>query len=156
MKSFYIFFIISSLASMNLNGQIYYTIGSTKEDVMNIQGIPSKIEIFADQDLEVLIYGKSRVSVSLLTNKLISYNNSDSNLRIKLMPGKNSPKQDFLVHGSDLYKIIMLNGTPKSYIEFQNQISILYGESILNFNKSDQKILASIISNSDNIKIPNR
>jgi hypothetical protein len=104
----------------------------------------------------VLIYGKSRVSVSLLTRKVVSYNNGDSNLRIKLMPGKNSPKQEFLIHGSDLYEIIMLNGTPKSYLKFSNRITIVYGESILNFNETNQKMIGGMISDTENIKMPDR
>jgi hypothetical protein len=159
MKTFRLFLILFILTALNINclkGQKYYTIGSPKEVVIKLQGNPSKTEIYSDLDKEVLIFGKSRVTISVLTKKVTSYANNDLNLWVKLKPGENAPKQDFLIEESDLHKVIMLNGTPTSYIEIFDRISIFYGETVLNFNKLNQKMLGSVISNSDNIKMPQK
>lgn len=61
----------------------YFTIGSTEEEVLKVMGEPDSYQK-KHHGLEVIIgYGRSKITIQ--HGHVIGYNNSDKNLKVKLI-----------------------------------------------------------------------
>jgi outer membrane protein assembly factor BamE (lipoprotein component of BamABCDE complex) len=82
----------------------YFTIGSTKDEVLAIQGTPTSISN------NVWHYSYSRVSFS--GGKVIGFNNISNNLKIQI--ASKSSKLEYFTIGSTKDEVLAVQGTPTS------------------------------------------
>lgn len=114
----------------------YFTIYSTKQEVVKIQGEPSdSIEVSALKQ-EIWYYELS--SVTFEDNRVVEYANLDNNLRISYFntPSGISPKPAFSI-GSTRLDVIAAQGNPTTTMRIKplNQEIWHYGDSRITFVK---------------------
>jgi outer membrane protein assembly factor BamE (lipoprotein component of BamABCDE complex) len=98
----------------------YFTVGSTKEEVLKVQGTP-------DHSSESLfLYGYS--SVSFQRGRVTSWSDTDKNLKVRLVPAA-AASRDFFTVGSTKDEVVALQGTPNNFSESL----FLYGYSSVSF-----------------------
>lgn len=114
----------------------YFTIYSTKQEVVKIQGEPSdSIEVSALKQ-EIWYYELS--SVTFENNRVVEYANIDDNLRISYFntPSGISPKPAFSI-GSTRLDVVAVQGNPTTTMRIKplNQEIWHYGDSRITFVK---------------------
>ena len=88
----------------------FFTIGSSKEDVIHIQGTPSAISN-GQNHTEFWRYGYDTVTISLTTGRVTGWN-STGRLKVKLHPDKQRAKLSSFELGSNKDEVLQLQGTP--------------------------------------------
>ena len=105
----------------NITAENYFTVGSTKNEVLNVQGKPA---YFNDQ---LWTYGASHIQFR--DGRVISWHNSPLNpLKVKFLPIQMTSKEYFTV-GSTKDEVLFIQGTPTSY----DDQSWSYGSSHIQF-----------------------
>ncbi|MDD5149337.1 MAG: hypothetical protein PHC28_02500 [Flavobacterium sp.] len=142
-----LFFICAILISLTVNAQkktsSYYSLGSTEDEVLKIQGQPTSISKIGNSTT----YFYSYSYVSFENGKVESYNNSAHNLKIKIKPQSPKPKKI----GKFVY-FQFLNGHTEfdnfsgKFIRIENEISDIY--SIPNYTTDKQSEIEFCISKS--------
>ena len=87
----------------------YITIGSTENDVLRVQGTPSKVEG------ERWYYGFAQLRFK--EGRVKEYDNYFGNLKVRLLPSKSSdtdPRKNFFTIGSTPDEVLAAQGTPTS------------------------------------------
>ena len=92
--------------------QSMFTLGSSKEEVRAIQGTPDDISRYSALGYEVWTYGFSTVKISTREGKVIEWNNTGGNLKVRLQPGGNVTAATFFTRGSHKDDVLRLQGTP--------------------------------------------
>jgi len=98
----------------------YFTVGSTKEDVLAIQGTPDT------SSTNLLKYGESNVYFE--EGKVSGWENHSPRLKVKLKPTTHTSGSTFTV-GSSKDQVLSVEGTPDSFSESE----FMYGESSVHF-----------------------
>ena len=90
----------------------FFTLGSTKSDVLRIQGPPTDTSVYQTIG-EVWNYGTvDMVEFDPLTGHVQAWSNSSGALRILLIPGPNVTSYDFFTEGDHRDEVARLQGTP--------------------------------------------
>ncbi|MFK7951093.1 MAG: J domain-containing protein [Saprospiraceae bacterium] len=105
----------------NLN---YFTIGSSRSDVIDLQGTPTRIRKYGST--ETLSYGLS--SVEIKNGVVAEYNNFDKNLKIQVNSNTKSSLNYFTI-GSSRSDVIDLQGTPTKIRKYGSTETLSYGLS---------------------------
>ena len=73
----------------NTGGTSYFTRGSHQDDVLRLQGTPSKINRYGSLGYEYWWYGSSNVKIGLRSTlqKVVEWDNN-GNLKVKMQPGR--------------------------------------------------------------------
>ena len=101
----------SSPRSAPRDSEGYFTLGSTKEEVWDIQGPPDQVE--AHEDEERWNYGRSGwVKFDIATGRVDGWINPRGILRIVLEPGPRVTSDDFFMEGDHRDHVLRLHGTP--------------------------------------------
>lgn len=138
----------------------FYTIGSSKDLVLKIQGTPTSISGYGNS--EVWYYGLS--SVDFVNGKLKSYSNLDENLHIRMKVSPNLVPEEiensypdghnakekptkFYTIGSSKELVLRIQGTPKSISGYGNSEVWYYGLSSLDFVNGKLKSYSNLDNN---------
>ncbi len=115
--------------------QDYFTRGSSQDDVLHVQGTPTKIELRESLGYETWCYGEycagSSVRFSLPEGLVTLWDNSDGRLKVLLLPTTSSPTTDgYFTRGSTQDDVLHVQGTPTK-IELRESLGYetwCYGE----------------------------
>jgi hypothetical protein len=116
-------------------GKNYFTLGSTKDEVIAVQGTPTKIIG------ETWYYGYS--SLDFYNDRVKSYSNISNNLHVTLIPQTISSFKDYFTLGSTKDEVLAVQGTPKKIIGD----TWYYGYSSIDFNNGKVKGYSNISKN---------
>jgi outer membrane protein assembly factor BamE (lipoprotein component of BamABCDE complex) len=120
------------LPSVQSQVRDYFTVGSSKDDVLAIQGTPSN---FSDQ---MFWYGSS--SVQFRNGKVVSWSDNYPKLKAKLLPTSPVEAKSFFTVGSTKDEVLAVQGTPSNFSEQM----YWYGSSSVQFRND------KVVSWSDN------
>lgn len=123
---------VNSRQSKNPNQQPFWTIGSDRELVLQIQGMPTRMIQYPSSCKEVMYYGSSIVE---LRNGYVA-NYSDHDNALKVLGDQNvalsfNPQPNTWTIGSSREAVFQVQGTPTRTTLYQNAITLHYGESIV-------------------------
>ncbi|MDP8228633.1 MAG: PEGA domain-containing protein, partial [Candidatus Electryoneaceae bacterium] len=94
----------------------FFSRDSHKYDVLRIQGTPNDINIYASLGYEIWSYGLSTVIISTQTNRVIEWNNTAHNLKVRQQPATTTSTKltnaVFFTRGSHKDDVLRLQGTP--------------------------------------------
>ena len=131
----------------------YFTRGSTKDDVLHIQGTPTDINTYGALGKEVWYYGYSTVTFSL-PDGLVSEWSDAGNLRVELVPQTGAPSiPDYFTRGSTQDDVLHIQGTPtdiNTYGALGKEVWY-YGYSTVTFSLPDG--LVSEWSDAGNLQV---
>jgi hypothetical protein len=100
-----------SMLTSSSTDQSSWTLGSSKEDVFQVQGTPVRVERYDAPSKEVLHYGNSTVQIT--DNRVTGYSNLSNNLRVATNPlPTNAAQSNSWSLGSDRNEIFRVQGTP--------------------------------------------
>lgn len=112
-----------------------WNLGSTKEDVFQIQGTPTRIVNYDYSDRETLYYGSS--TVELTKQRVTGYSNEGGNLRVRIVPilSGNEGAGNVWTLDSSREEILRVQGTPTQVLLDNSACSetFYYGSSSINF-----------------------
>lgn len=108
----------------------YFTIGSTYDEVVAIQGTPESIS--GSRSSGMIWYGSSYVEFS--AGRVSTYDNSGGKLKIRLLPLKGTRKAKYFTLGSSFDDVISVQGTPESISGSRSAGMIWYGSSYVEFS----------------------
>lgn len=124
----------------------FFTLGSSRDEVFEVQGDPNWIgrphAIIGkgDPTKEVWYYGqyhfKNNVVFSRETGLVISWNNTEGNLNVGMIPGPNTTSSDFFTVGSHQDDVARLQGAP-DFIFIGPGIRVSSDEVIWSYGDSD-------------------
>ncbi len=120
----------------------YFTVGSTRDEVLAIQGEPTT---FSDTSLT---YGFSMVMFQ--DGKVVNWNNSDVKLKAKYLTATNLVPKEYFTVGSTRDEVLAIEGEPTTF----SDTSLTYGFSmvmfqdgkVVNWNNSDVKLKAKYLT----------
>ncbi|MCA4809601.1 DnaJ domain-containing protein [Empedobacter stercoris] len=92
------------------NVKPYYSLGSSMQDVINIEGKPQNIRINEDYNIDILYFGSS--PVYFIDDSVTGYINSN-NLKIKVTPKSNYSNKLHFKIGSTIDEVIFIEGQPE-------------------------------------------
>lgn len=87
-----------------------WDLGSTKADVLKIQGTPSRIAEYGYADLETLHYGSS--TVDLANERVVGYNNRAGVLKVRTRPILTGGNASVWTPTSSREAVLQVQGTP--------------------------------------------
>ena len=123
---------IDSRAPMNPAAQSYWTIGSDRELVIALQGMPTRMTQYGNSCKEVMYYGDS--IVELKNGYVVDFSDLDDNLQV-LGNGQVAlsfrAKPENWAIGSSQEEVFQIQGTPTRTSTFQNAMTLHYGDSIV-------------------------
>jgi hypothetical protein len=105
-----------SMLTSSTTDRSSWTLGSSKEDVFQVQGTPVRVERYDAPSKEVLHYGNSTVQIT--ENRVTGYSNTSGNLRVATNPLPSSLSSDSTSQenswslGDDRNEIFRVQGTP--------------------------------------------
>jgi outer membrane protein assembly factor BamE (lipoprotein component of BamABCDE complex) len=128
--------IISAILTGNALSQSYYSIGSSKAEVLRIQGKPTSVSKYTSLGEEVWDYGNS--SVTILTGSQIvkEWSNRQGNLKVRMIAGPSITSLSYYTDGSHKDDVIRLQGTPTSVSKYTS-----LGEQVWDYGNSTVTIL---------------
>ncbi|HZD59991.1 MAG TPA: serine/threonine-protein kinase [Anaerolineae bacterium] len=109
----------------------YFTIGSTKEEVLAVHGEPDNITK-ADGGQETWDYGKSTVTFS--DGKVVEYYNYAGDLSVRLTSKESEEKHRYFTIGSKKGEVVAAQGTPDCITRLLGQELWGYGDSSVTFS----------------------
>lgn len=129
----------------------FWSLGSTREAVLAVQGTPSQFIRYDSLKQDMLYYGSSLVEFE---NDIVTgYNNADGNLDVVVIPsGVNLPEATAWTLNSTQEEILLIQGTP-TRIERDPSVCrerFYYDKSIIEFNNG---ALASYHNYGNNLKV---
>lgn len=107
-----------------------WSLDSMKDQVFQVQGTPTRIVDYNHSDRETLYYGSS--TVDLLKQRVIGYDNSDKNLKVRVDPILTNPQDgNRWTLDSSREEIFQVQGTPTAVLLEQSACSetLYYGNS---------------------------
>lgn len=109
------------------NAKDYFTIGSSKDEVITVQGTP---DMFTSSSFQ---YGSS--SVIFENERVKSWNNGYPELKVKLLPSAAVQVKTYFTIGSTSDEVLAVQGTPDSF----TPSSLNYGSSSVTFENGRVK-----------------
>ena len=126
-------------------GTGFFTRGSTKNDVLRIQGPPTDTRVYPGIR-EVWEYGDiDRVKFNLSTGRVQAWHNLGRTLMIQLVPGPNVTHHDFFTEGDHRDEVARLQGTPSRILvarslDRETWFYLGLGVSIVDFSFSTGRV----------------
>ncbi|GAB4386669.1 MAG: hypothetical protein Kow00121_53690 [Elainellaceae cyanobacterium] len=111
-----------------------WTLGSSREDVFDIQGTPSRVAQYSSLQKETLFYNNS--TIELTDNRVTGYNNLDKNLRVAIVTIAIETPEEANGHwtvGSERNSVFRIQGTP-TQVQLDNSMcreTLHYGNSTI-------------------------
>jgi hypothetical protein len=99
----------------------FFTVGSTKDEVLAVQGTPSQ---FTDSEFT---YGAS--TVKFKNGRVVSWYDGYPELRVKLLPSSKISVADYFTVGSTKDEVLAVQGTPSQFTDCE----FTYGASTVKF-----------------------
>jgi hypothetical protein len=113
-----------------------WTLGSSRDEVFQVQGTPNQIQRYTASNQEVLYYNGS--SVTLTQETVTGYNNSHQNLRVSVLPLVPIPfsQGEFWQLNSEREDVFAIQGTPTSVVPEETLCTetLGYGNSTVEIN----------------------
>lgn len=72
----------------------FFSRGSHEDDVLRIQGTPTKIQGYSVLGHEDWYYGRNTVTISTTTRRVTEWSNSNGTLKVRMSPGGNKDNSD--------------------------------------------------------------
>ena len=116
----------------------YFTRGSHQDEVLRIQGTPSRVNKYSDH--EVWNYGLSSVDISLRDRRVTEWNNISGNLKVRLAPGGNVTSSPYFTRGSHQDDVLRVQGTPSSINRYSDHEVWNYGLSSVDISSRDRRV----------------
>ena len=119
-----------------------FTLGSTTQDVLRIQGTPTGINRYQALNEEVWSYGYSKITFSIRTNRVVEWHDS-GNLRVGLLPGGNTTGAAKFTKGSHKDDVLRIQGTPTGINRYQalDEEVWNYGYSTITFSIKTNRVV---------------
>ena len=102
----------SARTGASVTGSAFFTRGSHEDDVVRVQGTPSRIDRHPSLGYETWRYGNSTVRISAGSRRVTDWANHTGNLRVRLIPGANVTGSPFFTRGSHEDDVVRVQGTP--------------------------------------------
>ncbi len=126
-------------------GHDCFTVGSTKNDVLAIQGEPTT---FNDS---YLTYGMSMVMFQ--DGKVINWNSADVKLKAKYLTATNLIPKEYFTVGSTREDVLAIHGEPTtfsdSYLTYGMSMVMFQNGKVVNWNNMDVKLKAQYTTTSN-------
>ena len=91
----------------------FITLGSSREEVARIQGVPDDVSSYGSLGEEIWHYGEEdSITFDLATGRVRGWSNIIDNLRVQLVPGPNVSSSAFFTVGAHRDDVARLQGTP--------------------------------------------
>ena len=90
----------------------FFTRGSHEEDLLRIQGTPTKIQAYSALGYEDWYYDRNKVTISTTTRRVTEWSNSNGTLNVRLTSGANVTGSEFFSRGSHEDDVLRIQGTP--------------------------------------------
>lgn len=144
MKRYQTLFLVSFLLILASNVQAQtFTIGSSRDDVIRVQGTPDAIFTAEFSGYEEFRYDFSTVKISLKTKKVLEWSNISENLKVRLNPGSNTSGANYYTIGSHRDDVLKIQGTPDAIFtaEFSGYEEFRYEFSTVKISLRTKKVL---------------
>ena len=123
---------VNSRAPSNPSAQPYWTIGSDRELVMAVQGMPLRMVQYSNSCKEMMYYGNS--VVELKNGYVVDFSDLDGNLKVlgdgRVALSFQSSPNTWAV-GASQAEVFNVQGTPTRTSTFQDAVTLHYGDSIV-------------------------
>ena len=123
---------INTRDRQNPSSMSYWTVGSDRELVFDIQGMPGRIYQYETTCKEVLYYGDS--AVELRNGYVVDYSDLDSNLEVlgsdRVALSIQADDNTWTL-GSSQQEVFDIQGTPTRTSTYQDSVTLHYGESLI-------------------------
>jgi TPR repeat protein len=133
------------LTATNLIPREYFTVGSTREDVLALHGEPTT---FSDS---YLTYGMSMVMFQ--DGKVVNWNNMDVKLKAKYLTATNLVAKEYFTVGSTKDDVLAIQGEPTtfsdSYLTYGMSMVMFQDGKVVNWNNMDVKLKAQYTTTSN-------
>ena len=96
----------------NVTGSEFFSRGSHEDEVLRIQGTPTRIQRYEAFGYEDWYYGLNKVSISMATRRVTEWSNSTGALKVRMVPGANVTGSEFFSRGSHEDDVLRIQGTP--------------------------------------------
>ena len=127
----------------------YYSLGSTKDEVLAIQGTPTSLNQFGSS--ETWHYGTALVEFK--NGVVVSWSDVLGNtLKVKIEP-KNSYTHDFYTKGSTKDEVLAIQGTPTSLNRFGSSETWHYGAALVEFKNGVVVSWSDVLGNTLKVKM---
>lgn len=123
---------VSTKLPSNPGEQLYWTIGSDRELLLSIQGMPERMTQYSNSCKEVLYYGDSMVE--LKNGYVGDFSDLDGNLRVlgdRQVALSVQPPASAWAVGSSQEEVFQIQGTPTRTSTFQDAVTLHYGNSMV-------------------------
>jgi curved DNA-binding protein CbpA len=101
------------------NNANYFSIGSTKDEVLQVQGNPTEIDKYESMGEEVWSYGFS--TVTFKNGKVNEYANTSENLKAKMIASKhNKNNVNYFSIGSTKNEVLQVQGNPTEINKYES------------------------------------
>ena len=120
----------------------YFTRGSSQDDVLHVQGSPTKIITYSSLGHENWYYDRSKVTFSLPDRRVAEWDN-DGNLKAKLLPKTgNSQTPGYFTRGSSQDDVLHVQGSPTKIIAYSSfgREDWYYDRSKVTFSLPDRRV----------------
>ena len=98
----------------------YFTLGSHQDDVLRLEGTPTRIRRFDSLGHETWSYGLSRVTISTRTREVLDWTNHGGQLKVRLPPGDSGTDLPYFSRGSHQDDVLRTQGTPTRIRRFDS------------------------------------
>jgi LysM repeat protein len=124
------------VSSSNARSGPHFTEGSSKDDVLRLQGTPDDIIKYDALGKETWSYGGSSVEFDR-GGRVTQWNNYGKNLKVALIPGSNTTSASYFTAGSHKDDVLRLQGTPDDIIKYDalGKETWSYGGSSVEFDR---------------------
>ena len=127
----------SAIASEN-SLQSTWTLGSTKEEVLQVEGTPTDIVKYSQS--EVWNYGSSSVRFSNTSSRVVGWTNRSGSLRVALNPAAGTRRITSWTLGSTKDEVLQVQGEPTRVV-MRSQTEVWhYGDSSLRFSNTSSRV----------------
>jgi hypothetical protein len=145
---------IDSRAPINPAAQSFWTIGSNRELVVALQGMPIRMTQYGNSCKEVMYYGNS--IVELKNGYVVDFSDADGNLKVLgdgqvALSFQASPNNWAI--GSSQEAVFQIQGTPTRTSTFQNAVTLHYdgsvvqleGDRVIGYTNADGNLQVSLM-----------
>ena len=125
-------------AGTNITNSNSFTRGSHEDDVIRIQGTPTRVSVYSAT--EVWGYGLSTVTISTSSRRVTEWSNTAGNLRVRLQAGTNITNSNSFTRGSHEDDVIRIQGTPTRVSVYSTTEVWGYGLSTVTISTSSRRV----------------
>ncbi|MEM6837654.1 MAG: hypothetical protein AAF609_12455, partial [Cyanobacteria bacterium P01_C01_bin.120] len=142
---------VNTRVSSNPGEQSYWTIGSDRELVIAIQGMPLRMSQYSNSCKEVMYYGNS--VVELKNGYVVDFSDADGNLSVlgdRQVALSINPSSNTWAIGASQEDVFQVQGTPTRTSTFQEAITLHYDDSVVQLINNS---VVSYVNTDNNLKV---